>query len=280
MMRLCHSFSTRPLGVEAYNTAALRRLIGNVWYFALSVAYAKRSGAYIVLHTDTFGKAMLGHLPYDEIHLTLDDMPADISPRFWAAGKIFAQEAEPIGSLHIDGDVFIKRADLLADIEHSDWGTICQHRENDVFYKSEYHWFERVPGLCAEVGLELADTGAFNCGIIGWRDAKAKARYIAGYKALTIGVSKAMRGALLANSKGTPDLIAEQLWAKQCADISGTKVRYLFDGNYPCRDEACRVGFQHVLTSRKYNDIDKVKTILLREFPAIYNSTYKLCKNL
>lgn len=238
MMRLCHSFSTRPLGVEAYNTAALRRLIGNVWYFALSVAYAKRSGAYIVLHTDSFGKAMLGHLPYDEIHLTLDDMPADISPRFWAAGKIFAQEAEPIGSLHIDGDVFIKRADLLAD------------------------------------------TGAFNCGIIGWRDAKAKARYIAGYKALTIGVSKAMRGALLANSKGTPDLIAEQLWAKQCADISGTKVRYLFDGNYPCRDEACRVGFQHVLTSRKYNDIDKVKTILQREFPAIYNTTYKLCKNL
>ena len=68
----------------------MKRLIGNIWYYALSVAYAKRSGASIDLYTDTLGSKLLSDIPYDNIYVTLDDLPSDLNPRFWAAGKMYA----------------------------------------------------------------------------------------------------------------------------------------------------------------------------------------------
>jgi len=42
--------------------------------FALSVAYVKSFGYTIVLHTDTLGSEVYGQLPYDEVHLTLNQL--------------------------------------------------------------------------------------------------------------------------------------------------------------------------------------------------------------
>ncbi len=44
-MRLVHSFNTRPLSIDCYGVDSLRRMAGNIWYYALSVAYAKAAGA-------------------------------------------------------------------------------------------------------------------------------------------------------------------------------------------------------------------------------------------
>ena len=111
--RFVHSLSTRPMLIDCYGIDSLRRLLVQVWYFSLSVAYLKRLGAPVVLHTDARGAAVLGHLPYDEIHLTLDDWPAGLHPRFWAAGKFVALSAEQAPCIHIDGDVFVKRPEAL-----------------------------------------------------------------------------------------------------------------------------------------------------------------------
>lgn len=280
MVRFCHSFSSRPLGLNMYNISGLRRLIGNVWYFALSVAYARRSGAAIVLHTDTLGKALLGHLPYDEVHLTLDDMPADISPRFWAAGKIMAQAAEPDGSIHIDGDVFIKRAELVERLDRDDWDVICQYREDSGFYSKEFRNFEGCDSTCKALGLDFENGGAFNCGIIGWRDDATRRAYTEGYSMLARAATSVRGDAFATDFMATPDLIAEQLWACQCARQHGARVVYLLGDMETCQATAREIGYQHVLTMNKFKEVGRVKAILKSQFPDIYESTYKLCKDL
>lgn len=59
-MRLVHSFNTRPLSIDCYGVDSLRRLAGNIWYFSLSVAYAKAAGAEIELHADSLGGGPAG----------------------------------------------------------------------------------------------------------------------------------------------------------------------------------------------------------------------------
>ena len=136
-MRFIHSFSTRPLSIDLYGYGALRRMAGNIWYFALSLAYLRRLGVETVLHTDTLGASLLGHLPYDAINLTLNEVPNDIHPRFWAAGKIWALQAEPVGSIHIDGDVFIKSENALRYIDSKHWDFLAQHYESSEWYEKE-----------------------------------------------------------------------------------------------------------------------------------------------
>jgi hypothetical protein len=93
-----------------------------------------------ILHTDSLGKELLGFLPYDEIHLTLNVLnDLNIHERVWAAGKIWAQEAEPIGSLHIDGDVFIKTEKLRDLIFNSKKDLVTQNIE----YSKDSDYFEK-----------------------------------------------------------------------------------------------------------------------------------------
>jgi hypothetical protein len=104
-LRLCHSYWTAPS--ERQRWGIENQIVSNVCLAAVSVAFAKKIGATIALHTDLNGKEFLGWLPYNELHLSLEQH--NFHSAFWASGKILAQEREPLGSIHIDLDVFIKR---------------------------------------------------------------------------------------------------------------------------------------------------------------------------
>ena len=108
-MRFVHSYWSKPMKEKrwGYEPEELQR--GDLLTFALSVLYIKKLGHTIVLYTDDDGKKLLGELPYDEIYTTLNDIPEDIPPMMWAYGKFFAMKNEPLGAIHIDGDVFIKK---------------------------------------------------------------------------------------------------------------------------------------------------------------------------
>lgn len=278
---LIHSFNTRPLAIDCYGIGGVRRLLGNIWYFSLSVAYARSLGARIELHTDTLGERLLGHLPYDAVHLTLDGMPRDISPRFWAAGKIAALEAATPGTLHIDGDVFIKKPQVLDAIAGSDADVVVQHSEIDVeSYPREAALFAPVAGACAAAGIDLADIGhAFNTGIVAVRSERLLRRWCAAYKAMARAFT-AHYGAAASEqlTHATPDLITEQLALRQLAGHEGCRVFELTGEHTYDSAHVGAMGYQHVPTMFKYDHVDKVKNILRHRFPQIYNKTLKLCQ--
>lgn len=279
-MRLAHSLNTRPLFINCYGVDPLRRLAGNIWYYSLSVAYAKAAGAEIVLHTDSLGAALLGHLPYDEIRLTLDAMPRELHPRFWAAGKIWALEAEPAGSVHIDGDVFIKRPELLADMESSRWDFIAQHYESSEWYEKENVLFDRCPEACLSRGIDVHRHGAFNTGVIGFRDPGLKSLFISDYKAIALEFSDKCRGMLDVATDLTPDVIIEQRHAYQLCREAGARVKLILPGDTGHHQTATAIGYQHVVTSRKFELLDKCRAVLRKVSPEIYDKTHRLCRNI
>jgi len=255
-------------------------MIGNVWYFSLSMAYAIRSGAEITLHTDTLGAALLGHLPYTEIRLTLDDMPPGLHPRFWAAGKMWALAAEPAGSVHIDGDVFIKRPALAEDIAASEWDFIAQHWESSEWYEKENVLFDAAPKICASLGIDVHRIGAYNTGVLGFRDESMRDEYLSAYRSAALALSTRCRDILDQGHSLTPDVIIEQRHSFQICERHNARVKLIL----PCESGhgklAAEIGYQHVLTSRKFELLDRCRDTLRRHFPYIYEKTYKLCQNI
>lgn len=273
-VKLIHSFSTRPLFINTYQVPSSTRIVGNIIYYALSVAYALRSGAEIELHTDTLGSRLLGDIPYNDVHLTLDSLPSDLCPRFWAAGKMWALEASGPGVIHIDGDVFLKKSSLLDKISETPWDFVCQNYESGDWYKSEIGVYKKHQNLLNEIGLKLESWGGYNTGVMGFRDPELQKRFIDGYKKLAITIGRSERDILMANSKLTPDLIAEQQWIYQVT--KGKKV-YKILGDLK---EAEGLGYQHVLTSSKFDNLRKPLEILEKVSPEIYHKIEKLCQSV
>lgn len=284
-MRFLHSFSTRPMEIQLYDTNTLKRLIGNVWYYALSVAYLKRLNQQIVLHTDELGKALLGFLPYDEIHTTLNEIDENYSPRFWAFGKMMTIEREPLNSIHIDGDVFIKQPEVIDKIENTSWDVVVQNREKFIHSeRSDISVFRNDIEYCKKLGLDINETGCFNTGILGFRNEELKRTFVEGYKNLVLHFSKHYKVELHNGIYSTPDLVAEQQYIYQCVKNGNYNVFWFLD-NYiedfkQLSQEARNKGFQHVITSAKFLQLDNCKNTLKIISPEIYNNTFKLCRNI
>ncbi len=278
MMKLIHSFNTRPLTIDLYGSSGMLRAIGSVWYFALSLAYAVRSGAEVELHTDSLGKALLGHLPYKSIYLSLDDMPDALSPRLWASGKICALQAAGCDTVHIDGDVFIKQRSLLDDIETAQWDNVVAGLENllsNVCYQAELPMLESIRKTCEAVGMDLYLDGVYNAGVLGFRNSELMRIYTTGYLKMAMALSLRCREALEQNTYRTPDLWLEQVYLnKLCRNFSA---RTYFVVDPYTAEKATSIGFQHVMTNNKWRDLPRVKTILEKISPDIFNKTKRLC---
>lgn len=273
-LKLIHSFNTKPFFINAYNVPQTTRMMGNIWYYALSFAYVKSFGASIELHTDTLGKALLSSLPYDKIHLTLDSLPTDLHPRFWAAGKIWALDASGPGVIHIDGDVFLKRSSLLEDIENSTWDFIGQSFEPTECYVNE------GKSMFKSVGIDLESIhGAYNTGVIGFRNPELLKEFTKSYKEKALEISRKHGKTLESSSFLTPDLILEQYNAYRICEKRGANVKLILPQGLDINEEAIRIGYQHCLTCSKFSQLDKCSETLKRVSPEIYNKINKLCQS-
>lgn len=274
MIRFVHSFSTRSACVKLGGVDSVKRLLGNVVYYATSLMYLKRLGQEVVLYTDTLGKALLGYLPYDHIYDV--EIPDNVSPRFWAAPKMWALEQEPLESVHIDGDVFIKTQKCLDAITQSDWDILVQMYESAEWYEQDCSLFNHDKEFCAYVGLNPNGHGAYNNGVIGFRNEELKHTFINGYKALATHFSEHHIDKLAIDA--TPDLIAEQRFVYQLAQNKGAKVHCLLGSDY--QHDANELGYQHVLTASKYRHLEKCLAVLEKLSEETYNKTYKLCQSI
>lgn len=263
------------MSIQMYDSNSLVRLLGNVCYYALSLAYLKRLNQKVVLYTDTLGKALLGHLPYDEIHLL--DVPEEIHPRYFAASKMYALDLEPVDSIHIDGDVFIKTEELLNSIKTANYDVIVQSYERADWYESNAPMYLKDKDFCDGFGLKIGKWGGYNTGLIGFKNKELKDKFIRSYKSIALHFSSFFKKELDSGDYLTPDLIAEQKLIYQLANDSKSKICMIFELGDPKK-----IGYQHVLTTQKFKPdiLEHCMQILKQVSPEIYNNTYKLCQNI
>lgn len=269
MARLVHSFWTRPSMGDRWGFRC-EQLFYNLWYFALSVAYAKKIGAPIVLHTDTLGERLFGHLPYDDIRLTLDDI--DPPYRFWAAGKFYAMQAESDPrAIHIDGDVFIKKPELWERMANSKADLIVRCKEDwqDTFQRDV---------MAEYMHPDYFDHGyMYNTGVMGFLNPELKAKIIAKYMAVLDEAKAKLPEAVLREKLESPDLVCEQQMVAYMSE------GYTVDALMPWHDMrrwAVENGYQHVLSLQKFACLPRCKEVLRSINRDIYEKTKKICQNL
>lgn len=261
-LRFCHSVWAEPMFSDRWGVT--NQLYHNLWMFALSVALVKKEGHYIVLHTDSKGKDLFGFLPYDEIHVTLDSLES--SPLFWASGKMLAQQNEPLGSIHIDGDVFLTKPGLFDFMRPSRKDFIVQHLEHfdpeSPLARPYTLAIDALTPVLSKVSIDfdLSLTNSFNCGLVKFNNSQLRDDYLFGYWSfLKAALADAdVVGVLSGNKDIIPDLVLEQLWLYSLASRGGYK--------HSCfkSEDLLSKGFIHMVGKSKYSNNFMVKRLLVQ----------------
>lgn len=277
-MRICHSLWTNPL----LDKRDVKQLTDNIWLYALSFTYARKLADNIVLHTDINGEKLLNFIPYDKMYLSLEKLRTPSC--FWAAGKIQAQFLEPIGSLHIDGDVFLKNTNLKKLLNFDNYDLIAQHIEplDDIYINPIMIFnvlFNAVPETVYKPTLKFEP---YNCGIIGFNNESLKSKYINSYfKALNY-YSKNVEFIKLCNDNSehfTPDIILEQLLLGTIAGGGNYKTKLLLNSN-DIYTEATNIDYSHLIGTSKQEQIEDVKKRLHEIDPHLFSLAQKKISDL
>lgn len=257
-LRIFHTLWTKPLKEERTPVTLL--------CYAISFHYAKQMGAEVVLHTDTLGAKMLSFLPYDEVFIDLDNIP-DCITRFWAYGKLYATKQEPLGSVHIDGDVFLKNP-MLAEYFSADHDLLTQSEEGDD-WRTDYTYELSQAAIGIDDlpnGVSLFYPKSYNCGVVQINNADLKKKYLNTYfKAVELSLADPTYEGRVKKiidrfgDKGSiiPDIITEQQFLHEIAQ--DYKTQTILNGNI--RMDALTKGYTHLCTAAKYemqNEIEKM----------------------
>lgn len=248
-MRIVHSFSSKRCD------EALFRL--HIVYFALSCIYAKRSGFEMALHCDNKTKDVLEAAPYDEIITDLENIP-DFPKRLFAYPKFIAMQDEPLGTIHIDGDVFLKSVQLNDILNFKDYDCIVQNIERPV-YPWGHLWKESAIAFSNCNYPDWAKrqcNDMYNCGTIGFNNQELKDEYFSTYWQMVEEYKK--KGIDL---HSVPDLVIEQQFLKDLTDYRKCSVKRVLDFN-DLGGSASRIGYQHVIGGAKQECLEKALNLI------------------
>ena len=259
-MRFCHSVWSAPMDYDRWDIK--NQLYHNIWMFALSVALVKKAGHTVVLHTDSTGKDLFGFLPYDEVFTTLDSFQCNA--HFWAAGKLQAQKAEPMGSIHIDGDVFLLKPAIFEYLSGGGYRVLTQNLEDFSVLPDLVEIYDNVFKVldpCRSVFPEgfMENRVSYNCGVVGFKDKGLKEDYISGYESFVEACStnSTVVAALSSGFSLTPDLVLEQAWLGFLTELRGSRVKWL---PYSTLKD---LGLTHFIGRQKYYSHLFIKATLL-----------------
>lgn len=270
MLRFYHSLWTAPLTKEKVHTTMLT--------FASSFLFAKKLGAMVVLHTDQLGREMLKDIPYDEVYQDLNGLNPQIP--FWAMGKLYATMREPLGAIHIDGDVFLKEK-ALAGLFTGDYDLLVQNAEGEEWRIDDtYKLTQQAIGQRnLLLGLHIDYPQAYNCGITQFLNADLKKAYLDMYfqtVAKTAGDAGFMERKQQIQSNPdrrgniVPDIVVEQQCLHELATNMGAKVKEVLTGDiYDCAEA---IGYTHILSINKYKKQKEFADLLKQLDERIYNN--------
>lgn len=242
--------------------------------WALSVTLAKRHYGHVELHTDSLGKQLLVdtlEIPYDEVFLTLDDIPQEVRPNMWAYGKLVAfRAAARRGApfLHIDDDVFLFKR-LPDDLMKS--AVVCQCFEAFNYYRASLGRMSK--DQIESATLPESAWAAYNTGIFGGTDLKFIEKYADQAIDLVWSLLKDP------GAKEHCNTVFEQAFLAKIARESGVSISTLLDGGYN-EQEARKYGFCHLMQA-KYAPrvVAGVKERLQREDPKLYERVVEWCSD-
>lgn len=260
----------------------------NIYLYALSLAYLKKLGCTVNLHTDLLGSRLLNGLEYNNIYLTAEELPKSIDPKIFAYIKSMALQREPIGTIHIDGDVLIKKEECLNKIFNHNCDCVLQSCETFIDWEQDARSF-MIPFLSEN----LLSTGKkldiksydYNVGVIGFFNESLRDLYIQNYQKLASELSKYEYLHLVNHNEGhlgVPDFVLEQQLIVNLTEentvhfvLPVDSLSYVNDRNAIAKE----IGYAHILGSTKYepNNVNKIKQALFDINPEYF---YNVSKNI
>ena len=263
-MQLVHSFYTRHLDEKSFFIHCL--------CFVLSCIYAKKSGFLINLHTDKRGYEYLNMCPYDNIFVDLDDIDLP-APKLFAAVKFKVMEKYPLGVIHIDGDVFLKKQELQDLIKFNEYDVIVQSIEAPPLYGGGWKESASTLDRCEYPDWANRECNImFNCGVVGINNLELKKLYFDTYWDM---YGQYCKNGIIKPS--VPDLVIEQQFLYDICKNKKYKFKCLIDGNHPSKS-ANKIGYQHLLGSAKNKEylqiIKKIKELDLNIYQKLKMKFY------
>lgn len=287
-MDIIHSCWTAPMTSEGrLRWNITNQIETNLWLYGYSVDYLQRLNQRIDLFTDSYGATVFDCLPYNNIYTTLDELNDKVNERFWSAGKIKALEQAPLGTIHIDGDVFLKKHEVLKALELTGHDCVVQMAERMSVFMASYA--DVLPMFIEAVGNEVEGfrynlKEALNAGVLGFNNKQMKDDFINGYWSILNSCqgSKMFMETLASDKEKRiePNVVAEQYFLKSLAETKGYKIKHLLnltsnnfnDDWQTMNQQAEALGFAHAWGSSKYRIIPTIKENLKQRNHALYQA--------
>lgn len=202
-MNLTTSLWTNPMEQGRWNLEKESQLKNTLMMCGLCVTYAKNNGAHITMHCDSSAAKHLENFGYDDIVVDLDNLEIKKSSStvMWAAGKFVALDSEPLGTIHIDNDVYLKSEKCIQNMEFSGYDFIIQNIEN-----CSYDELEIFKNLIPTVDMDVKH--ACCVGIVGFNNRKLRDDYVSHYNYYKDNLEIDKNG----NNHLNADLILEQVY--------------------------------------------------------------------
>lgn len=188
-MKIIQSFWSKPHLKSGSFDLALE-------YLQISARCIKKLGYELELFTDEKGKSCISkNSAFDKIRTDLEQLNKKNFPtELWSLAKIYSLEialretTEPV--VHIDGDIFFKRADLIKKIIESEWHILVQSKENPAHY---YFCYDKSLDMFLnlfsihnpfEQMIIKNYNYTYNCGFLGFKNIKHFQEYSRRYYTL------------------------------------------------------------------------------------------------
>lgn len=225
-------------------------------YFILSCLYIKHIGGNISIHTDDKFANLIEDCPYDNIYLDMNNC-YDAPKVFFAYPKLLSLAKEPLGTIHIDGDVFLKKKELLKTIDFKDYDCIVQHLESREFITWAHVWdksSKHFDNIEYPYYMKRFFNKMYNCGVLGFNNEDLFNEWYDNYfRMLDSYISHSND----LNIGGVPDIVIEQQSLTELCEYKKYKVKTIlpYGDNISTAIFANEIGYQHSAGVTKSEDI-------------------------
>lgn len=267
-MNYAHAFWSKPLLNNKFHDLQIGLAITLVDY-SVSVDFLHKNGYEITLYTDKEGAELLSEIPYDKVVIVENDITDNWN--FAASIKFVALQHMKLGDCLIDGDLFLTKGRVYAEIAASSEDFICsffEAKDKKILenYKPVFDILNNTESV-EDIYKDNSDfKGYYNTSFIRINNKELLDKYINQYK---------KHLALLENvqfEKGIwPDIIIEQLnLTNLVKDKYSVKCLIPNFGKEGQEELAQKLGYTHLGATKKQLH-NKLVQLLSKQNPELFS---------